>query len=222
MNFVNFLLWWEIVSFVVYIKIFCVGAGIFFLMPSSDELGPYIFRQKMEKTRSVNWELNGKVFISRQSWWFFLSSHIIRTIFPMCTLTWRINNYFSLQGNVLTRETEVIFLFFLIISTEKKGSHCDYQLVVQIVTIQLVKITFSHYSPELFSKIQVVQSSQLLNIFFSENGHIEKQAKVGLAVVSRKTQEEHSRTASHETYPLLEISTEDMTKKLWADWRQDH
>ena len=36
-------------------------------MSISNGLDPYTFRRKMEKTRSVKEEMDGKVFISRQS-----------------------------------------------------------------------------------------------------------------------------------------------------------
>ena len=57
-----------------YILIYCVGAGKTTLMSISDGLDPYFFRRKMEKTQSVREEMDGKVFVSRQSrhlsfWW---------------------------------------------------------------------------------------------------------------------------------------------------------
>ena len=51
--------------------IYCVGAGISSLMSISDGLDSYIFRRKMEMTRSVREEVYEKVFISRESWNFF-------------------------------------------------------------------------------------------------------------------------------------------------------
>ena len=51
----------------VYVLIHCVGAGTSTLMSVSDGLDRYIFRRKMENTRSLKWEMDGKVFISRQS-----------------------------------------------------------------------------------------------------------------------------------------------------------
>ena len=51
----------------VYVIIYCVGAGRITLISISDWLDPYIFRRKMEKTRSVKEEMEGKLFISRQS-----------------------------------------------------------------------------------------------------------------------------------------------------------
>ena len=53
----------------------------------------------MEKTRSVREEMDGKVFISRQSRHLFpLINNTIKIIFPICTLIWRVNNYVSRQG----------------------------------------------------------------------------------------------------------------------------
>ena len=51
----------------VYVIIYCVGEGISTLISISDCSNPYIFCQKMEKTRSVKEEMEGKLFISRQS-----------------------------------------------------------------------------------------------------------------------------------------------------------
>ena len=51
-------------------KIYSAGAGIITLMSISDGLGKYIFRQNMEKTRSLREVMVGKVFIFRQKWHF--------------------------------------------------------------------------------------------------------------------------------------------------------
>ena len=61
-----FLFWDECLIF-VQISIYCVGARISTLMSDFDGLDPYIFRLMMEKTRSVKEDVDGLVFISRQS-----------------------------------------------------------------------------------------------------------------------------------------------------------
>ena len=61
----------------VYVIIYCVGVGISTLISISDWSDPYIFRRKMEKTRSVKEEMEGNVFISRQSWHIFFVSIMI-------------------------------------------------------------------------------------------------------------------------------------------------
>ena len=66
----------------VYVIIFCVGAGISTLISISDWLDPYILRRKMEKTRSVKEEMEGNVFISRQSWHIFFVIIMIKVLFP--------------------------------------------------------------------------------------------------------------------------------------------
>ena len=55
----------------VYVIIYCVGAGISTLISICDWSHPYIFRRKIEKTRSVKEEMEGELFISRQSRHFF-------------------------------------------------------------------------------------------------------------------------------------------------------
>ena len=66
----------------VYVIIYCVGAGIITLIFISDWSDPYIFRRKMEKTRSVKEEMEGKLFISRQSRHIFFVMIMIKVLFP--------------------------------------------------------------------------------------------------------------------------------------------
>ena len=64
-------------------------------------IGQYFFRRKMEKTRSVREEMDGEVFISRQSRHAFpLINNMIKVLFTICTLIWRVNNYVSRQGKL--------------------------------------------------------------------------------------------------------------------------
>ena len=67
---------------VVYIIIYCVGAGIITLIFISDWSDPYSFRRKMEKTRSVREALEGNVFISRQSRHIFFVIIMVDVLFP--------------------------------------------------------------------------------------------------------------------------------------------
>ena len=66
----------------VYVIIYCVGAGIITLISISDWSDTYIFRRKMEKTRSVKEEMEGKLFISRQSRHIFFVIIMIKVLFP--------------------------------------------------------------------------------------------------------------------------------------------
>ena len=60
-----------------------------------------IFCRKMERTRSVREEMDGRVFISRQSRHpFSLINNMIKVLFPIGTLIWRVNNYVSRQRKV--------------------------------------------------------------------------------------------------------------------------
>ena len=66
----------------VYVIIYGVGAGIITLISISDWLDPYIFRQKVEKTRSVKEEMEGKLFISRQSRHISFVIIMLKVLFP--------------------------------------------------------------------------------------------------------------------------------------------
>ena len=91
----------EMTLIFVYVFIFCVGAGITTLMSISDGSECTFFCRKMGKTRSVKEEMHGRVFISRQSRHLFpLINNMIKVLFPICTLIWRVNNYVSRQGKV--------------------------------------------------------------------------------------------------------------------------
>ena len=50
--------------------------------------------------------MDGKVFISRQSRHFSFVNIVIEVLFPICTLTWRVNSYASRQGESINRGSE--------------------------------------------------------------------------------------------------------------------
>ena len=62
-------------------------------------IGPELSLSKDGKSRSVREEIDGMVFISRQSLHHFpLINNMIKVPFPICTLIWRVNYYVSRQG----------------------------------------------------------------------------------------------------------------------------
>ena len=65
-----------------------------------DGLDPYFFRRKMEKMRSLKEEKDGEVSVSRQSRHYPFIDNMIKVLFPICTVIWRVNNYVSRQGKV--------------------------------------------------------------------------------------------------------------------------
>ena len=78
-----------------------VGAGINTLMSISDGLGPSIFCRKMEKARQMKEEMDGKVvYFPPESALLPLMLYFSTVLFPICTLTWRANNYVSRQEKV--------------------------------------------------------------------------------------------------------------------------
>ena len=78
-----------------------VGAGIDTLMSISDGLGPSTFSRKMEKARPLREEMDGKlVYFPPESALLPLMLYFSTVLFPICTLTWRVNNYVSRQEKV--------------------------------------------------------------------------------------------------------------------------
>ena len=61
----------KLLSSFVYVVIYYVRAGITTLMSISDGWDPYFSCQKKEDTRSVKAEMDGEVFVYRQSRHFF-------------------------------------------------------------------------------------------------------------------------------------------------------
>ena len=57
-----------------------------------------------------------KLFISRQSRHFDFDVVVCKLIFPICTLTWRVNLYVSRQGKGITRRNESTDLDFSVIT----------------------------------------------------------------------------------------------------------
>ena len=77
-------------------------------MSISDGLGPSIFCRKMEKARPMSEEMEGKVvYFPPESALLRLMLYLSTVLFPIYTLTSRVNNYVSLQEKVSIEETKV-------------------------------------------------------------------------------------------------------------------
>ena len=71
------------------------------LLSISDGLGPSILCRKMEKARPMMKEMDGKVvYFPPESAFFNFDVLNVKVFFPICTLTWRVNNYVSRQEKV--------------------------------------------------------------------------------------------------------------------------
>ena len=67
-------------------------------MSNSDGLRPSIFCGKMEKARPVREEMDGEVVkFPPESALLPLMLYFQTVLFPICTLTWRVNNFVSRQ-----------------------------------------------------------------------------------------------------------------------------
>ena len=67
---------------------------------------PVLFCQKMEKTRPVREETDGKVLISRQNRHFLFVDNMIKILFKFSTLTWPANSYVSRPGKSINWRNE--------------------------------------------------------------------------------------------------------------------
>ena len=67
---------------------------------------PVLFLSKDGKDAAYEGEMDGKVLISRQSRNFAFVLNMIRVLFPICTSTWRGNNYVSRQGKGVNGRNE--------------------------------------------------------------------------------------------------------------------
>ena len=63
-------------------------------------IGPVLFPSKDGKDAVVKEEMDGELFNSRQSRHYPFIDNMIKVLFPICTLIWRVNNYVPRQGNV--------------------------------------------------------------------------------------------------------------------------
>ena len=64
------------------------------------------FLSKDGKDAFVKEEMDGEMFISRQRWNFSFIDNMIKVLFPICTLNWRVNIYVSCQGKGVNKKNE--------------------------------------------------------------------------------------------------------------------
>ena len=50
-----------------------------------------------------------------ESAFFVFIANMMKVIFPICTLTWRVNNYVSRQGKGIYRRNEIIIIVMIIV-----------------------------------------------------------------------------------------------------------
>ena len=73
-------------------------------MSIADGLEPSIFCRKMEKARPMREEMDGNVvFFPARVGILSLMLYLSKELFPICTLTWRVNNYVSPPGKGINR-----------------------------------------------------------------------------------------------------------------------
>ena len=103
--FINFLLWKTSVIFCLYNYLLCRRGNNYFDVHVR-RIGPVFCLSKGGKTLSEKEEMDGEVFISRQSWHFPFINNMIKVLFPTFTVIWRVNNYVSRQGKCINTRNE--------------------------------------------------------------------------------------------------------------------
>ena len=73
-------------------------------MSISEGLDPYVFLPKNGKDAVFDRRNEWRGVFSRQSWDFAFADKIIEILFPICTLTWRVNTYISRRRKDLKRK----------------------------------------------------------------------------------------------------------------------
>ena len=64
--------------------------------------------------------MDGELFVSHQSGHFSLLDNMIKVLFPICTLNWRVNNYVSCQGKGINGRTDrTTIIFSIVVSAER-------------------------------------------------------------------------------------------------------
>ena len=112
-------------------------------MSICDGLGPSIFCRKMEKARPMREEMDGRVvYFPPESALSPLMLYFLTVLFPICTLTWRANNYVSRQEKVQIGETKLQRQNFLGILTELYRTFESHSSELSIIFQQLFR-TFS-------------------------------------------------------------------------------
>ena len=88
--------------------IYCVGAGIATFVSISDGSDLYFFCRKIEKTRSVKEEVDGKCLFPARVGISPLINNMIKVLFPTCTLIWRVNNCFLPRKGIGRRNRSTV------------------------------------------------------------------------------------------------------------------
>ena len=155
----------------VYVVIYSVGAGKITLMSISDGLDPYLFQSKDGMTWSMKEEMDGEMFISRQSWHFSFIDNMTKVLFPNCILNWRVRNCVSRQGKgINTRNESTIFITWIC-----RLWYCIHFLKLLTVCIHwdfsLIMRGDQHFCYKIKKSFQF---SQVTELFPQNHGNVEE------------------------------------------------
>ena len=87
----------------------CVGAGKNILMSIFDRLGSHFFRRKMEKAQPKRENWMERSLIPPESAFFVSLVHMIKILFPSCTLIWIVNINVPRRGKSMFKWNKITF-----------------------------------------------------------------------------------------------------------------
>ena len=91
----------------VYVITCCAGAGEALGCPFQTLKTGTFFCSKMKRTRSLKGEMDGKLFFFQAGLGIFSAvNNMIKTLFSICTLNWRVNNYVPCQRRGINKRNE--------------------------------------------------------------------------------------------------------------------
>ena len=192
----------------VCINIYCVGAGLSTLMSNSELWWIRLvhFESKNEKNAAYEARNGWKgVYFPPESAFFVFMVYMIKTLFPICTLTWRVNNYVCRWGRGINNRNENAvskwFLYTAVQTTLNDFVRLNWLLLIGNYSFMKRETTFPLCS-RIALKIQISQSSPLVNLFL-KMATLRNERK--LAAVSREAQK-YPRNSHSQNTSAPEIS----------------
>ena len=156
-----------------------VGTGISNLMSISEGLDPSVFCRKIRSMRPVYVDERGEICLFPACVGLFLWFSIMKVIFPVCTLTRRVDGYVSRQRIGIDRRSKIT----------TKHNNC-FDAIEQYPYFR--KFDFSFFCQLLLKNNNYFGLKTLLNIFPSPNVATQRH-KRKLAVINWDHHEDYSR-----------------------------
>ena len=140
----------------LFMLIFIVSKRITTLMAISDGLDPYFFLSKDGKCAVHEKKLDGEINLSHQSRHFSFIDNMVKALFPIYSLNWRVDNDVSRQGKGISRKNET--------TINIKEVHSTYCTQSEIITVGFLLQNFKKANYGNIEELEKVSSSFESNI----------------------------------------------------------